>query len=176
MVLDKAKPKYKDIGMRGRHAVRKSTPKVNILHIFTIDLTEIQFMVNHNSQTDGQNKCKEWDELEKDHTNKLTPEEKRRYKRKMVSYCERKSVKNAPTKLRSDFRAAFIMKIRLHHEPREPMKEPIHPGQHRRQQQGQKVFSEDYFSSARIDQHTGWQYSPSSPSSSWWHETERSWK
>ena len=41
--------------MRGRDAVRKSTPKVDILHLFTIDFSEIQFIVNHNSQSDGQN-------------------------------------------------------------------------------------------------------------------------
>ena len=37
-------------------AARKSTPKVNILQAFTIDFSEIQFIVNHNSQSDGQNK------------------------------------------------------------------------------------------------------------------------
>ena len=60
MVLDTARPKYKEnttwLGMRGRDAVRKSTPKVNILQVFTIDFSEIQFIVNHNSQSDGQNK------------------------------------------------------------------------------------------------------------------------
>ena len=59
MVLDMARPKYKENtiwpGMRGRDAVRKSTPKVNILQEFTIDFSEIQFIVNHNSQSDGQN-------------------------------------------------------------------------------------------------------------------------
>ena len=60
MVLDTARPKYKEnttwIGMRGRNAVRKSIPKVNILQVFTIDFSEIQFIVNHKSQSDGQNK------------------------------------------------------------------------------------------------------------------------
>ena len=70
------------LGMRGRDAVRKSPPKVKISQVFTIDFSEIRFIVNHNSQSDGQNKrCKEWDELAKeDHTYKLTPEEKGRYK------------------------------------------------------------------------------------------------
>ena len=38
-------------------------------------------LVNHNSQSDGQNKkCKEWDELaQEDHTYRLSPEEKKRY-------------------------------------------------------------------------------------------------
>ena len=60
MVLDTARPKYKENTiwpeMRGRDAVRRSTPKVNILQVFTIDFSEIQFTVNQNSQSDGQNK------------------------------------------------------------------------------------------------------------------------
>ena len=60
MVLDMGRPRYKEnttwLGMRGRDAVRKSTSKVNILQVFTIDFSEIQFVVNHNSQSDGQNK------------------------------------------------------------------------------------------------------------------------
>ena len=60
MVLDTARPRYKEnttwLGMRGRDAVRKSTPKVDIFHVFTIDFSEIQFVVHHNSQSDGQNK------------------------------------------------------------------------------------------------------------------------
>ena len=48
MVLDTARPRYKDntwFGMRGRVAVRKS--------VFPIDFSEIQFIVNHSSQSDG---------------------------------------------------------------------------------------------------------------------------
>ena len=54
-------------GMRGRDAVRKSTLKVNILQVFTIDFSEIQFDVNDNySQSDGQNKrTKGWMNLRK---------------------------------------------------------------------------------------------------------------
>ena len=41
MVLDMAKPKYKEsttwLGMIGRDAARKSTLKVDILQVFTID-------------------------------------------------------------------------------------------------------------------------------------------
>ena len=60
MVLDTARPRYKEnnttwLGMRGRDAVRKSTPKVDILQVFTIDFSEILLIVNHNSKTDGQN-------------------------------------------------------------------------------------------------------------------------
>ena len=60
MVLGTARPRYKEnttwLGMRGRDAVRKSTPKENIIQAFTIEFSEIQFIVNHNSQSDGQNK------------------------------------------------------------------------------------------------------------------------
>ena len=70
MVLDMARPKYKGsttwLGMRGRDAVRKSALKVNILQVFTIDFSEIQFIVNHSSQSDGQNKsAKRWTNLQK---------------------------------------------------------------------------------------------------------------
>ena len=55
MVLGMAKPKYSKssirLGMRGRDAL-----KVNILQVFTIDFSEIEFIVNHNSQSEGQNK------------------------------------------------------------------------------------------------------------------------
>ena len=78
-------------------------------------------------------------------------------------------------KLRSGFRAAVLMKNRLHHESGEPIEEPVHPGQQRRTRRGQ-IFSKDYLSSARVDQHTGWQYRLSTSSSSWWHETGWSWK
>ena len=87
-----------------------------------------------------------------------------------------KAGKNGPMKLRSDHRAAVLKKDLLHHESGEPIEEPIHPSQQRRIQQGQEVFSEDYFSSARVDQHTGWEYWPPSPSSSWWYASEWSWK
>ena len=124
----------------------------------------------------SQQKCKEWDALAKeDHAYKLIPEERRRYKGQWYLTLN-KEVKNGPMKLRSDYKAAVMMKNRLHHESGEPIEEPIHPGQQRRIQQGQEVFSEEYFSSARVDQHTGWQYWPSSPSSSWWYASEWSWK
>ena len=52
--------------------------------------------------------CKEWDELAKeDHTYHLTPEEKKRHHGRRQKW---------PMKLRSDFRAAVLMKNRLHHE------------------------------------------------------------
>ena len=94
MVLDMARPKNKQSTiwprMRGREVARTSTRKVNILQVFTIDFSEIKSIVNRNSQSDGQNKkCKEWDELaQEDHTYRLTPEEKEKIPRTMVSYLE----------------------------------------------------------------------------------------
>ena len=82
MVLDMARPRYKEnttwLGMRGRDAVRKSTPKLNILQVFTIDFSEIQLIVNYNSQSDGQNKnAKSGMNLRKKiiHTNSLQKKE-----------------------------------------------------------------------------------------------------
>ena len=86
MVLGMARPKYKDsttwLGMRGRDAVRKSTLKVNILQVFTIDFSEIQFICRESQLAIEwtEQKCKEWDELAKeDHTYHLTQGEKNRY-------------------------------------------------------------------------------------------------
>ena len=70
MVLDMARPKNKKCamwpGMRGRDAARKSNHEVNILQVFTVDFSEVQFVVNHNSQSDGQNQsAKIWTNLHK---------------------------------------------------------------------------------------------------------------
>ena len=120
----------------------------------------------------SEQQCKEWDELAKeDHSYRLTPEEKKRYQGQWYLTLN-KAGKNGPVKLRSDFRAAVMMKNRKHHESGEPIEEPIHPGQQRRTQRGQEVFSEDYLSGARIDQHTGWQYWLPYSSSSWWYASE----
>ena len=94
MVLDMAKPKNKKStiwpGMGGRDAVTKSIPKVNILQVFTIDFSQIQFIVNHNSQTDGQNKiAKSGMNLRKKiiHINSLQ-KKKEKIQRTKVSYSE----------------------------------------------------------------------------------------
>ena len=70
MVLDTAKPKNrkstKKPGMRGRDAAKELTLKVNISKVFTIDFSETKFIVNHNSQSDGQKKSeKRWTNLQK---------------------------------------------------------------------------------------------------------------
>ena len=124
----------------------------------------------------SEQKRTEMDELAKqNHTYRLSEEEFKRNQGKL-NLTLNKASKNRPMRLRPDFRAAVLMKNRLHHESGEPIEERIHPGQRRRIQQGQEVFSEEYFSSARVDQHTGWAYWPPSTSSSWWYASERSWK
>ena len=73
----------------------------------------------------SEQQCKEWDELAKeDHTYKLTPEEKRRYKGQWYLTLN-KTGKHGPMKLRSDYIAAVMVKNRLHHESGEPIEEPI---------------------------------------------------
>ena len=132
MVLVMARPKNGKStiwpGMCKRDAARKSTLKVNILQVFTIDFSEIQFIVNHNSKSDGQYRsAKQGDEVaQEDHTYRLTPEEKKRYQGQW--YLNRAG-KNGLMKLRSDFRAAVSIKNRLHHESGEQVDEPIHPDQ-----------------------------------------------
>ena len=77
-------------------------------------------------------KCKEWDEYAKeDHTYRLTPEEKRRYKGQWYLTLNEAS-KHGPMKLRSDYRAAVLIKNRLHHESSEQIEEPISPEQFRK--------------------------------------------
>ena len=168
MVLDTARLRYNEnttwLGMRGRDAARKSTLPRGTFYRYSRSISQrssLWWITTRNRMVRTKVQ-KEWDELAKeDHTYKLTPEERRRYKGQMVSYSEQAG-KNGPMKLRSNYRAAVMMKNRLHHESGEPIEEPIHPGQQRRIQQGQEVFSEDFLSSARVDQRTGWQYWPSS--------------
>ena len=58
----------------------------------------------------SEQECKEWDELAKeDHTYKLTPEKKKRFLGQWYLALN-KAGKNGPMKLRSDYRAAVLMK------------------------------------------------------------------
>ena len=76
-------------------------------------------------------KCKEWDQIaEEDHTYKLTPEEKRRYK---GHWCL--TLNNTGTDL---WRFDLITEP-LYHESGEPSEKPIHPGQQRRIWRGQEI-------------------------------------
>ena len=151
MVLDMAKPKNKRRtiwpGMRGRDAARKLTLKVNILQVCRIDFSEIQFIVNHISQSDGQNKCaKSGMNLQKKTIHIVSLQRKRKDTKDNGILPLNKAGKNWPMKLR----AAVSMKNRLHHESGEQVEEPIHPEQYSR-------------------------WHPSS-STSWWDKSEWNWK
>ena len=150
-----ARPKNKKStiwsGMRGRDAARKSTPKVNIWLVLTIDFSEIQLILNHNSHSDGQNKsAKNGINLNKKTIHIISlHREKNRYQGQWYLSLN-KAGKNGPVKLRYDFRAAVFMKNRLHHESGEQVEEPIHP-----------------------DQYRLWHLSSST---SWWDKSEWKWK
>ena len=104
--------------MRGRDAARKLTLRVNILQVFPMDFSEIQLIVNHNSQSDEQNKsAKSGTNLQKKTIHMVS----------LQRTTLNKSSKNGPMKFRSDFRAAVSMKNPLHHESGEQIEEPISP-------------------------------------------------
>ena len=135
MVLDIAKPKNKQstiqLVMRGRDAAKELTLKVDISKVFTIAFSEIQIIVNHNSQLDGLNEtAKRWMNTRRPYIS-FHSRGKEKISRTMVSYLEQ-SRKNEPMKLRSDFRAVVSKKNRLHHESGEQVEEPIHPDQYSR--------------------------------------------
>ena len=139
------------LGMRGRDAARKSTLKVNILQVFTINFSEIQFIVGHNSQSDGQNKsAKNGMHLHKKITHIVSHSRGKEKYQGQWFLTLNKAGKNGPMKLRFDFRAAVSMKNRLHHGSGEQVEELIHPDQYRR-------------------------WHPSS-STSWWDKSEWNWK
>ena len=76
---------------------------------FTIDFSEIQLIVNLSSQSDGQKKsAKSGMNLQKKTIHIISLQRKRK--------DTKDAGKNGPMKLRSDFRAAVLMKNRLHHE------------------------------------------------------------
>ena len=96
-------------------------------------------------------KCIEMDELAKqDHSYRLSREEFKRYQGQWYLLLN-KSGKNAPMRLRSDFRAAVSLKNRLHREAGEERAEPFPFQQYQR-------------------------WHPSSSSDSWWNwDTSKSW-
>ena len=126
MVLDTAKPKNRKStilpGMRGGDAARKLTLKVDISQVFTIDFSEIQFIVNHISQSDGQKKsAKRWTNLQKKST-RITSLQRNFQKYKGPWYVTLyKSGENGLMRLRPDFRAAVSLKNRIHRESGEPI-------------------------------------------------------
>ena len=135
--------------MRGRDAARKSI-KVNILQVFTIDFSEIQFLVNHNSQSDGQNKsAKRWTNLQEKTVYIISLQRKRKDSENGILTLSSQA-KNGPLRLRSDFRAdVSLKKIVSTASQAKKVEEPISPEQYRR-------------------------WHPSS-STSWWDKSEWNW-
>ena len=117
MVLDMARPKYKEsttwLGMSGRDAVKKVDSQGE--HFTGIHDRFLRDPVYRESQLAigwTEQKCKEWDAFAKeDYTHHLTPE-KQRYQGQWYLTLH-KAGKNGPTKLRSDFRGAVLMKKRF---------------------------------------------------------------
>ena len=137
MVLDMARPKNTQSaikpGMRGRDAARNVTLKVEISQVFTIDFSEIQFIVNHNSQSDGQNRnAKRWTNLQKKIIRIIYLQRNLKRYQGQWYLTLNMSGKNGPMRLRPDFRAAVSPKNRLHRESGEQFEELIHPDQYRR--------------------------------------------
>ena len=132
MVLDMAKPKNKHSTIIAWNAWKRCCKKVDSQgeHFTGIHDRFLRDPIYRESQLAigwTEQKCKELDELAKeDHTYRLTPEEKKRYKGHWYLTLN-KAGKNGPMKLRSDSRAAVLMKNRLHHESGERVEEPIHP-------------------------------------------------
>ena len=111
IVLDMARPRYKEnttwLGMRGRDAVWKVDSKGEQL---TIDFSEIQFIVNHNSQSNGQNKsAKSGMNLRKKtiHTKSLQRKGEDTMDNGILLWT--KAGKNGPMKLRSDYRSEELV-------------------------------------------------------------------
>ena len=135
MVYDMARPKNKKYHMdwnAWERCCKKVDSQGEHLHEFTIDFTGIQFIANHNSQANGQNKCKEWDELaQEDQTYRLTLEEQKRYQGQWYLFSNKASTIGL-LKLRFHFQVAVLLENRLHHEPGEQVEELIHPDRYRR--------------------------------------------
>ena len=137
MVLDTAKLKHRKNAIfpttRGRDAAKELTAKKNITKEFTIVFLRDQ--VFRESQLKigwTEQKCIEVDKLaQEDHSYLLFRDEFKRYQGRWYLTLN-KSGKNAPVRLRSDFRAAVTIMSRLHRESGEECAEPFSFHQYRR--------------------------------------------
>ena len=100
---------------------------------FTIDFSEIQLIVNHNSQPDGQNKnAKSGMNLHKKTIHIVSLQRKRKDTKDNGILPWTKQAQMGLWNFDLIFRAAVLLKNRLHHESGEQIEEPIHPDQYRR--------------------------------------------
>ena len=115
MVLDTARPRYKEnttwLGMRGRDAARKSTPKVNTLQVFTIVSQRSSLSCITTRVRIVRTSAKRWDELAKeDHSYIQTHSRgKEKIPRTLVSYFEQNRQKWA-------YDASICLQSRCHNE------------------------------------------------------------
>ena len=135
-MLDMARPKVQREYHLAWKAWERYCKKVDshggLLQLFTFDFSQIQFIVNHNSQSDGQSRsAKSGMNMRKKATYHLTSQEIKRYQGQWYLTLN-KAVKNGPMKLRSDFRAAVLMKNRSHHDSGEQVEERLHQDKQRR--------------------------------------------
>ena len=100
--------------------------------VFTVDFSEIQFIVNHNLQSDGQHKSAQSGTNLHKKTIHIVSLQRKRKDTMDPFFTLNKAGKNGPMRFRSDFRAAVSTKNRPHHESGEQVEEPIHPDHHSR--------------------------------------------
>ena len=113
--------------MRGRDAARELALKKSITKLFTIFHSKTKSIVNRTLKKIGwtEQKCIEMDELaQQDHTYGLSKEEFKRYQGQWYLTLN-KSGKNAPMRLRSDFRAAVTIMNRPPRGSGEEVAEPM---------------------------------------------------
>ena len=136
---------------RGRDAAKELTLKKNITNEFTIVFSETKSIVNRNSKLAGPSRsASRWTSWHKKITRTVSP--KRNVRKKKHWYLTlNKSGRNAPMRLRSDFRTAVTVMNRLHRESGEERPESI-----------------------PFQQYQRWHPSSSS-SSSWWQWNEHWW-
>ena len=119
--------------MRGRDAAKELALKVSISKVFTIDFSETKSIVNHNSQSVGTNQSAlRWTNWQSKITRTISLKRNSKDTKDNGISTLNKSGKNAPMRLRPDFRAAVSLKNRLHRESGEEIAEPIFPAQYRR--------------------------------------------
>ena len=126
-----AKPKNKQSttwpGMRGRDAARELILKVDNLQVNTIDFSEIQFVVNHISQSDRQNEsAKSGMFLHKKTIHIVSNQRRRKDTKDNGILLWTKQAKMGLWKFDLIFELVVSMKNRLHHESCEQVEEIIH--------------------------------------------------
>ena len=137
MVLDTATLKNRKstilLSTRGRDGAKELTLKRNITKVFTIAFLETKSIVNRNSKLAGPAKVHGDGRVgtTRSHVPSLKKREFKRYQGPWYLTLN-KSGKNAPMRLRQDFRAAISLKKRLHRESGEEVAEPTSPQQYLR--------------------------------------------